>query len=246
MELEYTKIFKHLRPYLMTSSDNLSSFDPELVKQCLIFDPLKLESSSFIEKVLKMDALCFGEGQMAMDKWVLLDCAMMPGAVVGFYIECSHLSVKDREVLGVAEKDIFPLSMYIAIPSIKNEGTWFGHNLSSLNGKVELSLRGLGQQTKLLGQYLLQIKTQQGATQWDSPSIHIHLKFGGMKILSAWTPAHSHPKTLVYETLKNFIPSKTFEISGEKEELIELQRRVESGENFVLIEKKEKSYVIGK
>jgi hypothetical protein len=45
---------------------------------------------------------------------------------------------------------------------------------------------------------LTRSRKQYGATQWTSPSIGLHLKLGDMQVVSAYTPAHTHPETLAY------------------------------------------------
>jgi hypothetical protein len=92
-----------------------------------------------------------------------------------------------------------PLSMWVAIPCAEPQA-WFGHNLSSANLVLDgdEALPGLATLTKVLGVCVTRAKRQYGATQWDSSSISLHLRLGRMEVLSAYTPAHTHPETLSY------------------------------------------------
>ena len=91
-----------------------------------------------------------------------------------------------------------PMSMFIAIPTV-HRAAWFGHNLCSLSSAYpETKTQGLGTLSKTLGLKCFGPTRLYGATQWDSSSLHIHLKYGPLKLVTAWTPAHTHVATLTY------------------------------------------------
>ena len=161
------------------------------------FNPLHQESADFINKIIKMDQMSFGQAAMAMEKWVLFDCAMIPGFVFGFYLKGTDLTANDLAVCEIESSDIYPVSMYIAIPNADKK-TWFGHNLCSLNGKIEHDLSGLGLMTKAFALEVFKISCLKGATQWSSHALSLHARFGDLKINSALTPSHSKLETLCY------------------------------------------------
>ena len=136
-----------------------------------------------------------------MPRWVLFDCGEFPGIVYGFGRRARDLPAKVRAHYRVLDRDdvFVPLSMWVAIRCAE-EGAWFGHNLSSANLLLTggEQLPGLGTVTKAFGMALSRAQKQYGATQWDSDSIGIHLRLGEMHLLSAYTPAHTHPETLSY------------------------------------------------
>lgn len=199
MEDKYHALLDKLEPYVVIhhrdALDESKALYGKQLNQNYIFDPLKLQSQNFIEKIYKVDELSFGGQSMGMDKWVFLNCSVMPGFAFGYGIDAARLSDKDQAFLNAS--GFTPLSLYIAIPTLK-DNIWLGHNLSSLNGKLELDLSGLGLLTKLSAMNLFGIKKLQGATQWNSVAIKIHSKIAPMKLLSAYTPIHTHPNTLCY------------------------------------------------
>ena len=167
----------------------------------------------------------------------------MPGFVFGFCAKGSLFNQQDQEKLGIRPEDWFPVSMYIAIPTMQ-EGKWFGHNLSSLNRQLQYNLSGLGLLTKFAALRFFQINILQGATQWFSPALPLHSQIGPLDILSSYTPIHSKPMTVCYECVT---PSddnclngsrRSLEVEGEflfnasKENVIKLQQKIELGQKF--------------
>jgi hypothetical protein len=160
-----------------------------------------LRSREIVDGLHHLDAATFGDQQMLMPRWVLFDCGAFPGIVCGFGRRAAELPAAVRahyRVLG--RDDVFvPLSMWAAIRAAE-EGAWFGHNLSSANALLDRDARlpGLGTLTKALGLQVARARAQYGATQWRSPSLALHLRFGDLVLLSAFTPAHTHAETLCY------------------------------------------------
>ncbi|MEQ9324743.1 MAG: hypothetical protein RIF41_36595, partial [Polyangiaceae bacterium] len=124
-----------------------------------------------------------------------------PGIVFGFGRRARDLPLYAREAYRVVDDDdvYVPLSMWVAVRCAERDA-WFGHNLSSANLilKGEERLSGLAVLTKVLAVKLTRGLKQYGATQWTSKSIDLHLRLGDMHVLSAYTPAHTHPETLSY------------------------------------------------
>lgn len=160
-----------------------------------------LRSRDVVNGLHYLDAVTFGDQEMLMPRWVLFDCGEFPGIVYGFGKRSRDLPEKIRRHYHVEDRgDAFvPLSMWVAIRCAE-DGAWFGHNLSSANLLLEgaAALPGLATVTKALGIRLTRARRQYGATQWDSDSISLHLRFGEMDLKSAYTPAHTHDETLSY------------------------------------------------
>lgn len=160
-----------------------------------------LASRDVVDGLHHLDAATFGDQDMLMPRWVLFDCGEFPGIVYGFGRRARDLPDNLRAHYRVTDRDdaFVPLSMWVAIRCAE-DGAWFGHNLSSANLLFDDAhrLRGLGTLTKVLGIRLTGATKQYGATQWDSDSISLHLRMGDMHLLSAFTPAHTHPETLSY------------------------------------------------
>ena len=160
-----------------------------------------LRSRDVVDGLHHLDAVTFGDQDMLMPRWVLFDCGEFPGIVYGFGKRAADLPAKLRKHYCVEDRDdaFVPLSMWVAIRCAE-QSAWFGHNLSSANLLLEgaAQLPGLATLTKALGIRVTRASKQYGATQWDSESIALHLRFGEMNLLSAYTPAHTHPETLSY------------------------------------------------
>lgn len=251
MKQKYHELINLLEPFIVCSPNTLTRGEKSVlgkrIKPQMQFNPLSLESKKFIEKIYLMDQITFGEQGMGMEKWVFFDCAAMPGFVFGYSIRGGHLSADDRKLLGINRDEFFPVSMYIAIPTLE-KNCWFGHNLSSLNGKIEKPLKGLGLLTKYASLRLFEIQSQMGATQWDSSALGLHLKLAELELLSAYTPIHSKENTLCYKAAGSLsesllceeesLETRSFNLVIEEpteKELKKLQGRIEVGEKIYLV-----------
>lgn len=245
MKTKYQNLISNLVPYCVLAPGHNLNLNRNILGMQLdqnnIFNPLLTSSRDFIEKIYKMDELTFGDQGMQMEKWVFFDCSVMPGFVFGFAVKGSDLDIEDRTLLGIKENEIFPVSMYIAIPMLER-AAWFGHNLSSLNGKLRKNLSGLGLLTKAIALELFQIKKLYGATQWDSRALLIHRKLGRMELQSSFTPIHSKNNTLCYKSE----PFDLIDVVSERqiidesgtlfdpsiENIFKIQKRIENKEKF--------------
>ena len=200
----YRTILATTESFLVTHSANWSALDlaplgisiPEERR----YTATSLRSRELVDGLHHLDAAAFGDQQMLMPRWVLFDCGALPGIVYGFGRRAADLPVAVRAHYQVLDRDdvFVPLSMWVAIRAAE-EGAWFGHNLSSANPLLDPDgLPGLGTLTKALGLRLARARVQYGATQWRSPSLGLHLRFGDLVLLSAFTPAHTHAETLCY------------------------------------------------
>ena len=165
------------------------------------FTATSLHSQDAVNGLHHLDAVTFGDQDMRMPRWVLFDCGEFPGVVFGFGTRAAALPAEARAAYHVTDRDdaFVPLSMWVAIRCAES-GAWFGHNLSSANLilKGDSALPGLATLTKALGVKVTRGTKQYGATQWSSGSIGLHLRLGPMRVLSAYTPAHTHAETLAY------------------------------------------------
>ena len=247
MELKYQNLLDKLEPYVVSANLQEDWIGKEVLGKKLsshhIYHPLELNSQTFVEKIYHLDRLAFGDQGMGMDKWVFVDCSVMPGFVFGFAAPGGLFNKIDLEKMGITSEEWFPVSMYIAIPTMQ-PGKWFGHNLSSLNRQLQFNLSGLGLLTKFAALKFFDIEVLQGATQWFSPALPLHSQIGPLDILSSYTPIHSKPMTICYECTT---PENDFCLSGSrrsnpvegefhfnasKENVIKLQHKIEQGESF--------------
>lgn len=260
MKEEYQNIIDHLKPFVVANKLSLSCLHRSFYgKEVEYFDPLELRSAPFFASLPQVDKLSFESSQMVMDKWAFLDCAALPGAIVGFMAHKELLGEKVFAQLNY-DCDWLPISLFMAIPTMTHN-VWFGHNLSSLGRKIEKPLKGLGVMTKLLGIKVLGIKNMMGATQWGNIAVKTHLKLGPLRLMSSWTPNHSHPNTLTYWSDygrsssfldKDVVWGKSdFAISsGDIKAQQQLQLSIERGENFEIVavdlKKQDLNYLVRK
>jgi hypothetical protein len=252
---KYQYIFQNCRPFVISNGANLSHFNMSpldgTIEKSEQFDCLKMEAAQMFDLVQQCDQVSFGDQGMAMEKWVMFDCAAMPGAIVGFAIEANKLDQNYLKLLKVPKgyQGLVPVSFYMAIPTVE-KGSWFGHNLSSLGNRLSTPLPGLGLLTKALAIDVLQIKTMYGATQWGSVAIKIHAALAPMQLMSAYTPAHTHPMSLCYKS--NYDRKSIQDVMAQKERVLAdhevlihddeariqaLQKQIEAGEKWVLLDK---------
>lgn len=213
------------------------------------FDCTSTKTKFFMDRLQKLDSLSFSGAGMSMERWMFYDCGAMPSSILGFGIPADLASEKTRELFGItddADESLIPLSMYIAIPTMK-EGHWFGHNLCSLSSKINQYF-GLGLLTKAMGITLYRSFNLFGATQWDSEALNLHAQLSDMFLLSAHTPNHSKPNSLTYYSEYSMEKIEAA-LSGKKREAAEFdflmdsqdvsqqlmtQKKIEKGEIFYI------------
>jgi len=247
-------IFEILDLFIIATPDQLAVADlsPFGVPIRWHIDPTRLASKTFLDILQRLDGLTFGPTGMPMDKWVFYDCAELAGFIVGFAIESSATSDDERRYLDVRDDydGPVPLSMYIAIP-MREPGAWFGHNLASLGRQLaDRNLSHLGTLTKVMALKAMRAARNVGVTQWPSPALHIHTKFGPLDLVTAWTPVHSFPASLTYSfpvddlTLRAAAgdpsalsprPSPTRWLVADDANLMALQRDIEGGARWRLL-----------
>ena len=217
----------------------------------ILKDPLHLDEIEFAEQIYHMENAAFGKSAMPMPRWVFYDCAVMPGFVSGFAMKTSKLPDHFRKVLRVREDyEWTPLSLFIIIPTMK-KGEWVAHNLCAVNSLVKENERlyGLGFLSKAFGLWYANVETCCGMTQWGNAALKLHTQYGNMQILTSYTPVHSYAKTITYrsvirtEVWESFFSKEEdlaflekYEPSGQmidpqsEQSMIDLQRRIQSGE----------------
>jgi len=252
-------ILQRAEPFLVATPTNVEHLDRAPFGLTIpggnIVDPTRLDAKPFLDRLTALDGLTFGPEGMPMPRWIFYSGAEIPGAIFGFGFRAEHLPPDARERMAPDDEPgaLVPMSMYIAVPALPPH-RWFGHNLASISPVFpDLNLHGLASITKAVALKTFRCHQQLGATQWDSPALHIHARFGMLELLTAWTPAHSYPTTLTYRVDINDqvlhaalgdpgveLPRRAtdFEIEIEDETgQRELQRRIEAGERFVITDR---------
>lgn len=163
-------------------------------------NPMDLKELEFAEQIYFLEEKSFGAANMAMPRWVFYDCAIMPGFVAGFAIRTSKLPEAIRKVMRTDPAcEWTPISLFIIIPTMA-KGEWVAHNLCAVNSLLAEKdrLYGLGFLSKAFGLWYANVETCCGMTQWGNPALKLHTHYGTMEVVTAYTPVHSHAKTITY------------------------------------------------
>lgn len=157
------------------------------------------ENKFFFELLHQLDGLSYGNKSLAMDKWVTLDCGLLPSGFVGV---AKYLSGCPDEILQKFDfscqegpyQGIVPISEYCAIPTIVPE-TWIGHTCATVDKGKKLGLF-----SKVLGLRIFGIKNYIGVAQYDNVAVKTHSTIADLLLKTAITAAHTLPEmTFIYE-----------------------------------------------
>lgn len=169
----------------------------------LRLNPQHRRNSTFLNMIKRLDELTFGPVGMPMPKWVFYDCAVMPGAVFGLCSPAAAMESWVKQSLGVPDdyEGPVPLSMFIAIPML-DEGSWLVYTICDINEIAPgAAPGGLAELTMVLGIASFQIQTLWGTTQWRAHKLRLPAQLGPLTLMTAYTPAHTLPRTLTYRTI---------------------------------------------
>lgn len=250
-------ILETYTPFLLATPENTARYDLSpfgvVIGQAERLSPFHQGNETFFHLLQKLDQMTFGPEGMPMPLWIFYDCSELTGGIFGFGRYASELDRLTLDKFGVpADYDgLVPFSMYIAIPMAR-AGAWLGHNLASLNSVFpHLKLGGLGRITKAIALKVFGVQRFYGVTQWLSKALHIHIKFGPLEVLTAYTPAHSTAESLTYafdvteQCLRHACgdpdvslpyPAPDFWVRADDVvAMIQLQQRIEGGERFALV-----------
>jgi hypothetical protein len=246
-----------IRPYVYVRPDNMipnpgSRHHTDWFPMEPIFkNPLDTHELEFAEQIYYIEGRAFGPSNMAMPRWVFYDCAIIPGFVAGFAMRTSALPESIRRVMRTSpDMEWTPLSLFIIIPTMA-KGQWVAHNLCAINSLLpeEERLYGLGFLSKAFGLWYANVESCLGMTQWGSPALKLHSHYGPMQIVTAYTPVHSHAKTITYRVevdtncwekfftreddlafLEKYKPSSLIIDPKNEQSMIDLHSRIQQGE----------------
>jgi len=249
----HTLLEKGYRPYIATSrhllpSLNINPFGYQA--HCHLLDDQ--EEIPFYESYLLSNSLSFSSPELKMPHWVMIDCALMQSAIVGFTkakrdIPASLLNHYETDPrVDIAKLERIPISGQIASPSTE-QGSFVGISLFSL-GRQAADDKQLGLYTKALA--LEVYRARQGGTffgisQYDNPALKIHGRFSSrMEIEQAMVPLHPRKEmTLVYKMKIDYDPygldgqpagrTPTFWLNAkDTEKKVEIQRGLREGKRY--------------
>lgn len=226
-----------------------------------IFHPQHRKNGEFLRMLAMVDQLTFGPFGMDMPGWVFYDCAVMPGAVFGLGIRANRMEDWARQAMKVPDgyDGLVPLSQFIAIPILSGfEGgepvpkTWLLYTLESMN-QISPGIAPFGtlHLTLYLGLQVFPIHELWGTTQWRSPKLEVYADMGPLQLVTAWTPAHSLPRTFSFQIqprvaqLSSILaaprahpdspPPNSLLDADDAQALMELQAEIEEGHRVVIV-----------
>jgi len=208
----YQKALSVCQPFLIAGDDLLGSLNLRpgnlSIPQDNVLNPQHRRHAEFLRMLQLVDRLTFGPFGMEMPSWVFYDCAVMPGAVFGLAMPASSLEPWARDAMQIPADyaGLVPVSQFIAIPMLQGfagnravPGTWLVYTLESLNQvSPGIGPAGLLELTLFLGLQVFPIEELWGTTQWRSPKLMTYADLGPLDLVTAYTPAHSLPRTLSF------------------------------------------------
>lgn len=171
-----------------------------LTKDALLVDTTAATGSRFLDSLLRANRIAFtgttdmSQGALALPGWVMLDCYLLPSAIIGFAQRAAELPPDLFEALAPESGDaLVPVAAYTALPT-PIVGRMIGISLFSITTGSRLGLRA-----KALALSVYRATDQWGITQFDSASLRIHANFGPLLLMSVEPPIHTFSfKTFVY------------------------------------------------
>lgn len=216
-----------------------ASIPPEVRR----FDALAIADAAFLRRLLELDAQVFGPRGQAMPSWVLFDCALAPGLVLGFATRRAALPDEIGAAFSCAPDALVPISMMSLLP-LPDRRRQLVHTLGWIGGEAEGGL-SLGRATVRLATTLLGAASSgrlRCVAGWSSPELALFAELGPLALVAAWTPAHDTLATATVDLdpqgpgrlAESFVAGSALSSSPTRDELELLQARIERGERLYL------------
>lgn len=197
-----------VRPFVIATSGLVPRLNLSAVAEADRFDPTRVESAAILDSVERLDRRSYG--QLSMPRWAQYDCVELPGMMFG---------------LGDGEP-LEPTAIVLAVPTLAPRH-WAVHSVAGDDAAEALAGAIAA----------LRLERVTGITQWSSPTLAVHAKWAPLMLRSAWTPAHSEPRTCVfdYDVLRNEPPAPSrFLDAADDDALRAIQAEIEAGTRFVV------------
>jgi hypothetical protein len=251
---KYSRLVQTCQPYAVVNRGvlpycNLAPLGLTIPPENLL-SPFTRASDTFLDALAWLDRMTFGFSGMEMPRWVFYDCSEIPGGICGFTRPLTELprSIFQGSSFPHGAPQAWPVSMAIAIPVIP-EGAWLKHTLCSINELSHLAApAGLRTLTFAMALEMFRVQTLYSTTQWRASELQVHAKFGDLELLTAYTPAHTDPRTLTYrfevtpERIRRALagrdayapppPEAFFLDADDVDGMLAVQRRIEAGERL--------------
>ena len=209
----YADILTRCEPFLIAHRGILDQLDRSPMGVHIppgnIIDPQLRRHEGMLGMMRLVDRLTYGPYGMQMPDWVFYDCAVMPGAVFGLGMRVEQLEPWALAAMKVPAgyDGLVPVTQFIAIPMLEGFGghdgpvsnTWLMYSMGGINQVSRgMAPPGVFKLTLVLGLRVFPISILYGTTQWRSPKLAVYVDLGPLELLTAYTPAHSLPRTLSF------------------------------------------------
>lgn len=206
----YARLLEHCEPFLIAREDIRADLNADplgiSIEPDHIIDPQQQRFGTLVRMLRLLDQLTFGPFGMEMPPWVFYDCAVMPGAIFGLALPAAELEPWARGAMQVPDgyNGMVPISQFIAIPMLEGwragpdrpPTSWNVYTLESINQvSPGFAPAGVLRLTLALGLSVFPIEKLYATVQWRSPKLSSYADLGPLEILTAYTPAHSLPRT---------------------------------------------------
>jgi hypothetical protein len=232
---------------------NNSKIDSKIFGKPVNFiDIKKKESRHFLDLLIQLDGISYGNKTMAMDKWVALDCGLIPSGFIGLAKKVNNTSDEILSKFNMKSNysGLIPHTEFCAIPQLERNH-FIGHTCASIEPGKKLGLI-----SKLLGLRALEVEQYTGVAQYTNNAVKTHTQISDLELISAITPSHSEtsmtfiythpiPKNScpdIYDSLPNIYNKKPeikdpdFYLNPHSlKEKVSLQQKIESGGKFSII-----------
>jgi len=206
------------RPYIATSERLLPFFNlAPFVQPVRCFLLENAEHGPFHEAYLLSNSLSFKSPDLKMPHWVMIDCALMQTAIVGFMKARDDLPeellshYRNDPSIDLDRLDALPVSGQISSPAF-GLNNLVGLSLFSLARSID-GPQKLGLYTKALALEVYRAAScaaYYGIAQYNNPSLRIHGRMSSrMEIYQPIVPLHpGKDMTLIYRMAVDFDPYK--------------------------------------
>ncbi len=178
-----------LIPYLLTTQENIPFLNLEGLDEVRVLRIDQRQNADFCRFLNEANQRAFGgPTSMGMPKWVMLDCAILASAMIGFMIpnDCLDDALRKRLAIPSTYQGAVPISEYSAAFTARPR------SVSGFSLQTQIENRGLATRTKALALAILNANHQVGVTQFDSKAISTHCKFGALEIMIYQPIVHTY------------------------------------------------------
>ena len=182
-----------LIPYVLTHRRNLPFLDlsVDIGTDLEIICVEDQSNAEFCSLLNRSNQEAFGgPDSMGMPLWVMLDCAILPSAMIGFMLRRDDTPDEILEKLDVDDDydGFVPVSEYCACPTIEK------NCVSGFSLHSHLVGHGVATRTKALALAIYGARSQIGVTQFYNPAIRVHVRFGAMEMIIHRPSVHTYPE----------------------------------------------------